>query len=84
MCLMCAFDIFLENELSNCFLFLSLAVYLFCLLWGCLWVAVLSPSLDFMCYGGMQYFCSSDGSPFLGSNILRERALLILWKKLNA
>ena len=29
MCLMCAFDIFLENELSNCVLFLSLAVYLF-------------------------------------------------------
>lgn len=26
---MCAFDIFLENELSNCVLFLSLAVYLF-------------------------------------------------------
>jgi len=29
MCLMCTFDIFLENELSNCVLFLSLAVYLF-------------------------------------------------------
>lgn len=29
MCLMCAFDIFLENELSNCVLSISLAVYLF-------------------------------------------------------
>ena len=28
MCLMCAFDIFLENGLSNCVLSLSIAVYL--------------------------------------------------------
>ena len=29
MCLMCAFDIFFENELSNCVLSILLAVYLF-------------------------------------------------------
>lgn len=31
---MCAFDLFLKNELSNCVLSISLAVYLFCLLFG--------------------------------------------------
>ena len=65
MCLTCAFDLFFENELSNCLLPLLLAVYLFFVsFWGCLWVAVLSPSLDFMCYGGMQYFCFGDGCLF--------------------
>lgn len=45
---MCAFDLFLKNELSNCVLSISLAVYLFFASFlGCLWVAVLSPSLDF-------------------------------------
>lgn len=29
MCLTCAFDLFFENELSNCLLSLLLAVYLF-------------------------------------------------------
>lgn len=32
---MCAFDLFLKNELSNCILFILLAVYLFLFpFWG--------------------------------------------------
>ena len=71
---MCAFDLFLKSWLSNCISLLLISAYLFCLLLGCLWVALLSPSLDFMCYGGFQYFCSGVGSPFLGSNVLREKS----------
>ena len=61
---MCTFDLFLKSWLSNCISLLLISAYLFCLLLGCLWVAVLSPSLDFMCYGGMQYFCFGDGCLF--------------------